>query len=207
MTLDDLRRLDPKNIGNWPLGPKLGALVVLLVLIVFLSYWFDWQTQMEELEAHRAKEAQLRQTFLDKKKQAINLDAYRKQLGDIREWGQPLATLYASEGAIYRRYGYGPASLSGGIAISRESTSFYASPPSTGRTRMVTADEALELFPPVYDRLAAETPGMLSRSRDWWETRRLATGPWAKGELFKIVLEIDGRPEGYALYLSCLRTL
>jgi type IV pilus assembly protein PilO len=85
MTLDDLRRLDPKNIGNWPLGPKLGALVVLLVLIVFLSYWFDWQTQMEELEAHRAKEAQLRQTFLDKKKQAINLDAYRKQLGDIEK--------------------------------------------------------------------------------------------------------------------------
>lgn len=85
MTLDDLRRLDPKNIGNWPLGPKLGALVILLVLIVFLSYWFDWQNQMEELDAHRAKEAQLRQTFLDKKKQAINLEAYRKQLDDIEK--------------------------------------------------------------------------------------------------------------------------
>jgi type IV pilus assembly protein PilO len=85
MTLDDLRRLDPKNIGNWPLGPKLGALVILLVLIVFLSYWFDWQTQMEELEAHRTNEAQLRQTFLDKKKQAINLEAYRKQLDDIEK--------------------------------------------------------------------------------------------------------------------------
>jgi type IV pilus assembly protein PilO len=85
MTLDDLRRLDPKNIGNWPLGPKLGALVILLLLIVFLSYWFDWQTQMEELDSHRAKEAQLRQTFLDKKKQAINLEAYRKQLDDIEK--------------------------------------------------------------------------------------------------------------------------
>jgi type IV pilus assembly protein PilO len=85
MTLDDLRRLDPKNIGNWPLGPKLGALVILLVLIVFLSYWFDWQNQMEELDSHRAKEAQLRQTFLDKKKQAINLEAYRKQLDDIEK--------------------------------------------------------------------------------------------------------------------------
>ncbi|MPZ42095.1 MAG: type 4a pilus biogenesis protein PilO [Betaproteobacteria bacterium] len=85
MTLDDLRRLDPKNIGNWPLGPKLGALVILLLLIVFLSYWFDWQNQMEELDGHRSKEAQLRQTFLDKKKQAINLEAYRKQLGDIEK--------------------------------------------------------------------------------------------------------------------------
>jgi type IV pilus assembly protein PilO len=85
MTLDDLRLLDPKNIGNWPLGPKLGALVVLLLLIVFVSYWFDWQNQMEELDSHRAKEAQLRQTFLDKKKQAINLEAYRKQLDDIEK--------------------------------------------------------------------------------------------------------------------------
>jgi type IV pilus assembly protein PilO len=85
MTLDDLRRLDPKNIGNWPLGPKLGALVILLVLIVFLSYWFDWQNQMEELDSHRAKETQLRSTFVEKKRKAINIEAYRKQLDDIEK--------------------------------------------------------------------------------------------------------------------------
>jgi len=85
MTLDDLRRLDPKNIGNWPLGPKLATLVILLALIIFLSYWFDWQHQIEELDSHRGKEAQLRQTFLEKKRQAINLDAYRKQLEDIEK--------------------------------------------------------------------------------------------------------------------------
>jgi type IV pilus assembly protein PilO len=50
MTLEDLRRLDPKKIGNWPLGPKLGALVLLLVLVIFVSYWFDWQNQIEELD-------------------------------------------------------------------------------------------------------------------------------------------------------------
>lgn len=85
MTLDDLRRLDPKNIGSWPLGPKLGALLLLLLLILFVSYWFDWQHQMDDLNAHRDKEAQLRQTFLEKKRQAINLEAYRKQLDDIEK--------------------------------------------------------------------------------------------------------------------------
>lgn len=85
MTLDDLRRLDPKNIGNWPLGPKLAALLVLLLLIVFASYWFDWQHQMDDLNNNRAKEGQLKQTFLDKKRQAINLEAYRKQLDDIEK--------------------------------------------------------------------------------------------------------------------------
>ena len=85
MTLDDLRRLDPKNIGNWPLGPKLATLVILLALIIFLSYWFDWQHQMEELDSHRGKETQLRQTFVEKKRQAINLDVYRKQLEDIEK--------------------------------------------------------------------------------------------------------------------------
>jgi type IV pilus assembly protein PilO len=85
MTLDDLRRLDPKNIGTWPLGPKMGALLILLLLIVFLGYWFDWQNQIEQLDGHRAKEGQLRQTFLDKKRQAINLETYRKQLDDIEK--------------------------------------------------------------------------------------------------------------------------
>jgi type IV pilus assembly protein PilO len=85
MTLDDLRRLDPKNIGSWPLGPKLGTLIILLAVIIFVSYWFDWQHQIEELDSHRGKEVQLRQTFLEKKRQAINLDAYRKQLEDIEK--------------------------------------------------------------------------------------------------------------------------
>lgn len=85
MTLDDLRRLDPKKIGNWPLGPKLGALLLLLLLTLFASYWFDWQNQIDELETHRKKEADLRQTFLDKKRQAINLETYRKQLDDIEK--------------------------------------------------------------------------------------------------------------------------
>lgn len=83
MTLDDLRSLDPSNIGNWPFAPKFGMLLIGLIAIVFAGYWFDWQGQLEELDRSQKKEEQLRQVFLEKKKQAVNVDVYRKQLDEI----------------------------------------------------------------------------------------------------------------------------
>ncbi|MBL8534116.1 MAG: type 4a pilus biogenesis protein PilO [Betaproteobacteria bacterium] len=85
MTLDDLQRLNFKDIGNWPVLPKLGALVILLLAIIFLGFWFDWRAQADTLEAERQKEQDLRQKFLERKTQAINLDLYRKQLSDIEQ--------------------------------------------------------------------------------------------------------------------------
>jgi len=94
MTLDDIRRLDPRDIGSWPVVPKLGALLVLLLLIVFAGYWFDWRNQLEELAQARNKEQELRTSFLDKQKQAVNLEAYRKQLAEIEEsFGEMLKQL------------------------------------------------------------------------------------------------------------------
>jgi type IV pilus assembly protein PilO len=85
MTLDELRRLNPRDIGSWPVLPKLGVLLVLVIVILGLAYFFDWASQWEELTAARAKEDTLRNAFLDKKRQAINLEAYRKQLADIEQ--------------------------------------------------------------------------------------------------------------------------
>lgn len=85
MTLDELRRLDPKKIGSWPVLPKFGVLLAVLLLIVFASYWFDWQLQIDQINAEKQKETQLRTTFIEKKKIAINLPAYRKQLEDIEK--------------------------------------------------------------------------------------------------------------------------
>jgi type IV pilus assembly protein PilO len=94
MTLDDLRRLNPRDIGSWPALPKLGALFILLLLLVFAGYWFDWQNQLDDLARDRATEQDLRTAFLDKKKQAVNLDAYRKQLAEIEEsFGEMLKQL------------------------------------------------------------------------------------------------------------------
>lgn len=94
MTLDEIRNLNPRDIGNWPVVPKLVALVILLVALVAAGYWFDWKDQLEALAAERAKEQTLRESFLDKKKQAVNLEAYRKQLAEIEEsFGEMLKQL------------------------------------------------------------------------------------------------------------------
>ena len=94
MTFDDIRRLNPRDIGSWPALPKLGALFILLLVLVFAGYWFDWQNQLDELARDRTKEQDLRASFLDKKKQAVNLEAYRKQLAEIEEsFGEMLKQL------------------------------------------------------------------------------------------------------------------
>ena len=94
MTLEDLRRLNPRDIGSWPALPKLGALFILLLVLVFAGYWFDWQNQLDDLARDRAKEQDLRTSFLDKKRQAVNLEAYRKQLAEIEEsFGEMLKQL------------------------------------------------------------------------------------------------------------------
>jgi type IV pilus assembly protein PilO len=85
MTLDELRKLNPRDIGSWPVLPKLGVLLGVLTMILVAGYLLDWSKQWDQLNAARAKEDELRGQFLQKKAQAINLEAYRKQLADIEQ--------------------------------------------------------------------------------------------------------------------------
>jgi type IV pilus assembly protein PilO len=81
--LEEWRRLDPKNIANWPAAPKAVALAALFGLLLFGGYWFDWKDQLAQLDTAQQKEESLKSTFLDKKRQAISLDVYRRQLKDL----------------------------------------------------------------------------------------------------------------------------
>jgi len=85
MNLDDFKKLHPRDIGNWPIIPKVLALCGLFILILFAGYWFDWQNQLADLDVAKGKESQLRETFISKKKQAVNLDTYRRQLKDLEQ--------------------------------------------------------------------------------------------------------------------------
>jgi predicted acetyltransferase len=125
------------------------------------------------------------------------------QLDDVRARGEPIAILWASEDLIYQRFGYGMASVQGQIDAPRDRARFLRDTGPVGRARLVDLDEAVKVLPSVYDRVAEATPGMFARSPEWWRYHRLRDPEDRRrggGPLWRAVLEIEGRPEAYALY-------
>lgn len=85
MTLDDLRRLDLREVGNWPLGPRLATLAVIFVAIIGIGAGLDWRDQFDALDAARNVETNLRKDYASKKVKAINFDLYKQQLFEIEQ--------------------------------------------------------------------------------------------------------------------------
>jgi type IV pilus assembly protein PilO len=80
---EDFKSLDPKDIGTWPLLPRVTVLLGVFAALLVGGWWFDWKSQLEELEGKRQQEAKLKDEYLDKKRQAVNLEEHRKQLAEI----------------------------------------------------------------------------------------------------------------------------
>jgi type IV pilus assembly protein PilO len=83
VVIDQFRNLNTRDPGTWPALPKLLLLVVALVGVLVAAYFVDWQGQLDELEAGRQQEAKLKQEYVDKKRQAVNLELLRAQLREI----------------------------------------------------------------------------------------------------------------------------
>ena len=83
--IDDLRTLDTKQPGNWPWPIKIGAFVIIFVLIQVAAWFLLWQAQTEEIERGRAEVTKLKDVFLEKKKLAVNLEAYKQQRAEIEQ--------------------------------------------------------------------------------------------------------------------------
>ncbi len=81
--LDQFKNLNRNDPGSWPPLPKLLLLIALLAAILVAAYFLDWQGQIEELDAGRNQETQLKEQYKSKKQQAVNLDLYRQQLREI----------------------------------------------------------------------------------------------------------------------------
>jgi predicted acetyltransferase len=127
----------------------------------------------------------------------------RAQLEDVRDRGEPVAALWASEEVIYRRYGYGMASLAGEMKLPSGYAALRHAPDGDMSARLVSLEDAKSLLPPLYDRIRLTVPGMMSRTAEWWEGRNLADPPDRRGgggEKNVLVVEVGGEPVGYALY-------
>lgn len=92
--LDDFRRLNPNDVGTWPLIPKVTALVGVFAVLLAAGWWFVWQDQLDALELKRNEETKLKEEFLSKKQQAVNLELHKQQLNEIdRSFGALLKQL------------------------------------------------------------------------------------------------------------------
>ena len=83
--IDDLRTLDPKQPGNWPWAVKVGAFLVIFIIVQVAAYFIFWQGQAEQIEKGRADVAKQKEVFLEKKKLAVNLEAYKQQRAEIEQ--------------------------------------------------------------------------------------------------------------------------
>ena len=95
----------------------------------------------------------------------------RRQLDDVRAQGEPVAALWASEGGIYGRFGYGVATRATRLTARRPAAVLAQPPPSGDPLAAGPANEHLESMRAVYERVRGERPGMLGRPGPWWQER------------------------------------
>jgi type IV pilus assembly protein PilO len=81
--VDIFKRTNWQDPGTWHVAPQAVVLLAILVAIPVLGFFLDTQDQINALESGRNQEEQLKQSYLGKKKQAINLDLHRQQLREI----------------------------------------------------------------------------------------------------------------------------
>jgi type IV pilus assembly protein PilO len=81
--LEEIKRTNWKDAGTWHAAPKSLVLLAILVAIPVAGYFADTSGQLEDLDRGLADEAKLKEEYLGKKKQAVNLDLHRQQLREI----------------------------------------------------------------------------------------------------------------------------
>ncbi len=86
MDLSELNNLDLdfQNVGDWPMVLKAIASVLVCIAVLGAGYWFDTQHQLVTLENAEKKERELKTTFEIKQAKAVNLDAYKQQMVEMK---------------------------------------------------------------------------------------------------------------------------
>lgn len=122
---------------------------------------------------------------------------------DLRAHHEPIGLLWASEEAIYQRFGYGLGTSHSKIEIERGRNAFRNDPGPSGRVRFLDEDGSVDVLPGIYDKVRRDRPGMLARSEDWWRYHRLWDPKESRegaSRLYRVIWEDDTGPHAYALY-------
>ncbi|MEU6147662.1 GNAT family N-acetyltransferase [Streptomyces sp. NPDC047081] len=135
----------------------------------------------------------------------------RHQLTELRERGEFLSVLLASEALIYRRFGYGPATYTSRLTVPRHRAALAApraAASDSGSVEVLRRSDCGEILEEVYDRYRRARPGALSRPHRWWE-RGAGQPPIAPAQRYVALhRDADGVPDGYASYsLDAANTL
>ncbi|MDP9329744.1 MAG: GNAT family N-acetyltransferase [Actinomycetota bacterium] len=135
------------------------------------------------------------------RRRGITTELMRVQLEDVRRRGEPLAALFASEGSIYGRFGYGVASLDTSLEIDTDRSAFVRGYRPSGRVVLMDEATARPIEKRIYDALVPTRPGMLSVDDTWFEARLMGFGEDKDTTWFHAAHETDaGEPDAYAIY-------
>ena len=77
--LDQFRNLNTRDVGTWPVLPRIAAVAAIIVVVLGLGWYLYWSDQLDELKKGEDEEVQLKQQYKDKLQQAINLEPLKKQ--------------------------------------------------------------------------------------------------------------------------------
>ncbi|WP_448320591.1 GNAT family N-acetyltransferase [Streptomyces sp. CO7] len=143
------------------------------------------------------------------RRQGVLSAMMRRQLADLREQGEILSVLLASEAVIYRRFGYGPATYTQRMTVDRHRAALArpragkaadGAAARAGSVEVLRRGECGDLLEEVYERFRRTQPGALSRPHRWWS---LGAGqpPVARTPRYIAVhRDADGVADGYASY-------
>ena len=125
-----------------------------------------------------------------------------RQLNEVAERGEPLATLWASESDIYGRFGYGVAIEGSELEIERHRAVLRSEGPSDGTVRLVDAETARGMVPAIYEAATVGIPGTISRTDREWNMTFYDPEHWRSGASSArwVIYERDGEPLGYLRY-------
>ncbi len=126
----------------------------------------------------------------------------RLHLDHAGERGDPLAGLWASEAAIYGRFGFGCAADRHDLELDTRRTRLGL-PPDDVTVALVDGEAASKVIPPLYEEVRSSRAGMLSRSEAWWEHRRFYDPEHHRGGASERRYAIASRgrdPVGYAMF-------